>query len=497
MDSDEYDSDEYDNFMQEDELFADLNNSTVSSAKCVKIAATNENSLFLTPDEIYPYMTIQMDQIIDMLAISYTEARLLLNHYKWKTDVLINAFLDGHNIFKIAGVPRDNDVEVVVQSDITTENISEEDSTCGICFQDMDTSDSSYLERCRHIFCNKCWTDYLTAKIEDSVGLDVVNCPASNCNAIVGDDKVLAMLSSSPKRITEKYLKLISELFIEHNVQFNWCPGVNCSLVLKVDTTRCQNKPLLCNYNHHFCGSCLQIWHAPIQCQLLKKWVNRSKDDLESVSWIMENARPCPNCKVNIEKNQGCNHMTCKKCKHEFCWICFEPVKNDHHCNKFTPRAALGEEQRFISVERFEHFKARYQNHVKSLMLEQKLFDEADGKIRAAEKCLVLTKNQTMFYKKAIIILSRAREVLIATYIFAYYSHLCPQLEIFEINQTDLELATEQLSNLLEKEFTIENYSTLRINIQNKADYCNLRKEVLLQHINEGFEKNWWNLQED
>jgi len=34
----------------------------------------------------------------------------------------------------------------------------------------------------------------------------------------------------------------------------------------------------------------------------------------------------CPRCGIPIKKNGGCDHMTCRKCTHEFCWIC----KQDH-----------------------------------------------------------------------------------------------------------------------------------------------------------------------
>lgn len=43
-----------------------------------------------------------------------------------------------------------------------------------------------------------------------------------------------------------------------------------------------------------------------------------------------KNACRCPHCSFLTEKNEGCNTMTCPKCKKDWCWICGGKLKPGH-----------------------------------------------------------------------------------------------------------------------------------------------------------------------
>lgn len=38
-------------------------------------------------------------------------------------------------------------------------------------------------------------------------------------------------------------------------------------------------------------------------------------EDAANCYWLVTNCKSCPNCKSPIQKNEGCNHMKCYKCR--------------------------------------------------------------------------------------------------------------------------------------------------------------------------------------
>jgi len=91
-------------------------------------------------------------------------------------------------------------------------------------------------------------------------------------------------------------------------------------------------------HNYFVLFQCREEAHRPLSCSKFKEWMNliggKNSDEIDSL-WIKLNTKKCPKCKIDIEKNQGCMHMTCKKCTHQFCWLCFGDWNNHQDCNKF------------------------------------------------------------------------------------------------------------------------------------------------------------------
>ena len=55
---------------------------------------------------------------------------------------------------------------------------------------------------------------------------------------------------------------------------------------------------------------------------------------------MSSNTKACPRCSAHIEKNGGCNHITCHKCSFEWCWLCEKKYTPGHYqrggCEQFS-----------------------------------------------------------------------------------------------------------------------------------------------------------------
>jgi len=151
-----------------------------------------------------------------------------------------------------------------------------------------------------------------------------------------------------------------------------------------------------------------------VRCDELIRWRDKCRNESETANWILTNTKACPSpkCDNRIEKNQGCNHMTCP-CKHEFCWICLEDWKShagNYNCNIYT----AGESVQDLNKAKEElckylHHYARYHTH-----------DEAQG-FASRELNKTIRGRSEAFLDDANALLVNCRRVLKYTYCFAYY----------------------------------------------------------------------------
>jgi IBR domain, a half RING-finger domain len=87
-------------------------------------------------------------------------------------------------------------------------------------------------------------------------------------------------------------------------------------------------------------------------------------EHLANALWVAANTKKCPRCSAAIEKDEGCNHMSCRKCRHEFCWICMQDwtlhsntTGGYFQCNRFDASAAKSEREGGAEGQEQEGFR--------------------------------------------------------------------------------------------------------------------------------------------
>ena len=157
--------------------------------------------------------------------------------------------------------------------------------------------------------------------------------------------------------------------------------------------------------------------------------------------------------------------MTCRQCKHEYCWMCYKDWKghNDYYnCNRYNKSKEEKksskkssrkerEQQRLEmrrALEKYLHYHSRFVNHTRSSELETTR-DQAMKVMREMEETEA-TEAEVIFIRQATAKLQQVRGVLKYSYVLRYYlEDDGPQASLLEYLQEDLEKTAEKLSELL------------------------------------------------
>ena len=195
----------------------------------------------------------------------------------------------------------------------------EEKIECIICNEMFIVNEKNKNEKCGHAFCNSCWYDFLSVKIKDNK-LSSIKCLDYNCKEKLSDEFIINLLNSDIN-LLNKYNRYKFELEIINDPNKKLCPYPNCGSYLELKQIR--QRDVTCKNNHKFCFICLKNPHGKLPCD-----ENIDKSILE---YAKNNfVKKCPKCGIVIEKNNGCNHITCTQCKYQWYWLCNDKYETDH-----------------------------------------------------------------------------------------------------------------------------------------------------------------------
>ena len=194
-------------------------------------------------------------------------------------------------------------------------------AVCGDSKEPLEFPAKAPTSRCEHpaTTCDDCLQTWMASEFETK-GCDGIKCP--ECPQTLEYNDVQAAASAET---FEAYDKLATRLALGNLEEFGWCLQSGCNSgqfnVESGNYMDCVN----CHYKQ--CLKHKVPWHTSETCdQYDYRTSGQKARDEESKTQAMLDSisKKCPGlgCNWRIQKIDGCDHMTCKRCKHEFCWQC-------------------------------------------------------------------------------------------------------------------------------------------------------------------------------
>ncbi|CAN7019661.1 hypothetical protein BRARA_F00573 [Brassica rapa] len=208
---------------------------------------------------------------------------------------------------------------------IDGDDTNAEYETCPACYAHVTPRHKLEVRSgCFHRICFTCIRDCVSSQLARG---DTVLCPypgcekelvLEDCRGVVDDDALNLIIH----RKKEKAIPVLDRVY---------CPKPSCNFLmsdrdlLAVDPRQKKSVERTCvECGLFFCKKCHVPWHYKKTCNEFKKSQAYLTSDtalfeslVKTQGWIK-----CPQCATVVQKNGGCQRISCRHCSHKFCYAC-------------------------------------------------------------------------------------------------------------------------------------------------------------------------------
>ncbi|XP_006292200.2 probable E3 ubiquitin-protein ligase RNF144A [Capsella rubella] len=203
-----------------------------------------------------------------------------------------------------------------------------EHETCLVCYGNVSPNDKFEVQGCFHRICVTCMRKPFSS--EQILRGNTAICPYPDCeNDLVpedcrgfADDNAITIMIQRKK---EKAIPVKDRVY---------CPNPCCSFLmsdLDLNSHLGNNNPRQLSEARKckecglsFCKKCHVPWHHKKTCDEFKNSESYLKSDAALLESFVKTQgwKKCPQCQSIVQHGGGCIQMTCRHCKHEFCYTC-------------------------------------------------------------------------------------------------------------------------------------------------------------------------------
>ncbi|CAJ0964484.1 unnamed protein product [Ranitomeya imitator] len=225
---------------------------------------------------------------------------------------------------------------------------------CNICFMEKLGSECTHFKDCQHVYCNCCLKDYFEVQINDGQ-VHALNCPEPKCKSVATPAQVKYLVG---EQLFGRYDRLLLQSSLDLMADVVYCPRLSCQTPVMQEPEGTMGICSVCQFA--FCILCNMTFHGISPCKIPddkflelseeylaaneekrkemdKRYgdVLKAVEGLRNIEWLGKYSKPCPGCKAPTEKIDGCNRMTCTRCRQNFCWLCLKILPQDNPYKHF------------------------------------------------------------------------------------------------------------------------------------------------------------------